>query len=181
MSDRQIIKACEAEFRKAKAMADRSIAQVSDADLHARINPQQNGIAAIVQHLAGNMQSRWTDFLTSDGEKPGRDRESEFADRNLSRAELLDRWERGWACAFDAMAGLTDANLTRTITIRNEPHTVHQAILRQMTHATWHVSQIALIAKHFVGEQWQYLTIPPGGSAEFNRARGVPDVRNTRG
>jgi hypothetical protein len=174
MCDRRTIEACEAEFQKAKALADRSIAQVSDADLHARINPLQNSVAAIVQHLAGNMRSRWTDFLTSDGEKPGRDRESEFADRNLARAELLDLWERGWACAFDAMAKLTDGDLARVITIRNEPHTVLQAILRQMTHATWHVSQIALIAKHVVGDGWQYLTIPPGGSAEFNRARGVP-------
>lgn len=181
MADRQIIAAFEAEFRKAKAMADRSIAQVSDdADLHARINPQQNGIAAIVQHLAGNMRSRWTDFLTSDGEKPGRDRESEFVDRSLSRVALLDLWERGWACAFDTMAGLTDADLARTVTIRNEPHTVLQAILRQVTHATWHVSQIALIAKELVGERWQYLTIPPGGTAAFNRARGVPGPGGSR-
>ena len=174
MAHHDVIRAMADEFRKLKSTADRALAQVADADLHARLVPRQNSIAVTVQHLAGNMRSRWTDFLTTDGEKPDRDREREFADRRLSRAELTDLWERGWASALDAMAALTDADLSRTVTIRREPLTVLQAVLRQLTHAAWHVSQIALLAKCSAGDRWQYLTIPPGGSAAYNADRGVP-------
>ena len=174
MANRNVIRALEAEFRTAKATAERAMAQVGDADLHAQFDPRQNGIAITVQHLAGNMRSRWTDFLTTDGEKPSRDREGEFAERNLSRAELAELWEKGWACALDGMAALTDGDLSRVVTIRGEPHTVLRAVLRQLTHATWHVSQIALLAKHFAGDRWQYLTKPPGGSTAHDADRGVP-------
>ena len=174
MADRHVIRGLEAEFRTAKATAERAMAQVGDADLHAQIDPRQNGIAVTVQHLAGNMRSRWTDFLTTDGEKPDRNREGEFAERNLSRTQLAELWERDWACALDGMAALTDGDLSRTVTIRDEPLTVLQAVLRQLTHATWHVSQIALLAKHFAGDRWQYLTKPPGGSVAYNADRGVP-------
>jgi len=163
----------EGQFQKTKSACERAIAQVSDAQLHRQINPQQNSIAAIVQHLAGNMESRWTDFLTTDGEKPGRDRESEFTDHQLSRAELTALWERGWQCVFNALVNLTDADLDRTVTIRNQPHTVLQAIVRQVDHCGWHAGQIALIGKHLVGGRWSYLTIPPGGSAAFNKKMGV--------
>jgi hypothetical protein len=149
------------------------MAQLSDAQLHQQINPLQNSIAAIVQHLAGNMESRWTDFLAADGEKPGRDREAEFVDRQLSRAELTDLWERGWRCVFDALAELSDADLSRIVTIRNEPHTVFQAIVRQVEHYGWHAGQIALIGKHLLGDRWNYLTIPPGGTAAFNKKLGI--------
>ena len=173
MSDRPLLQAFESEFRKTKRQAEAAIAQVDDAGLHARLNARQNSIAVIVQHIAGNMLSRFTDFLTTDGEKPDRDRESEFVDRNLPRSELMDLWERGWACLFGAIAPLTDADLERTVTIRREPHTVFLALVRQTAHYAWHAGQIVLIAKHLKAEGWQYLTIPPGGSAEFNRKMGV--------
>lgn len=173
MNDRTMLNALETEFRKTKRQAEAAVAQVDDAGLHARLNAQQNSIAVIVQHVAGNLVSRFTDFLTTDGEKPGRDREGEFVDRQLSREQLMELWERGWGCLFDAIGGLTDADLARTVMIRNEPHTVGLALVRQTAHYAWHAGQIALLAKHFKGDGWQYLTIPPGGSAEFNRKMGV--------
>jgi hypothetical protein len=163
----------EEQFQKTKSACERAMAQVSDAQLHEQINPRQNSIATIVQHLAGNMESRWTDFLTTDGEKPGRDRESEFADRQLPCAELTALWERGWRCVFDALVDLCDADLGRTVIIRNHPHTVLQAIVRQIDHYGWHAGQIALIGKHLAGDRWNYLTIPPGDTAAFNRKMGI--------
>jgi hypothetical protein len=154
-------------------LADRAIAQLDDASLHIQINPLQNTVAVIMQHMAGNALSRWADFLTTDGEKPDRDRDSEFIDRQLPRPELLALWERGWKCLFDALAPLTDEDLSRTVTIRREPHTVFKAIVRQIAHYSWHTGQIALIAKHIKQEPWQYLTLPPGGTQEFNRKMGM--------
>lgn len=168
-----ILATCIEEFRKTKQMAEKCFAQLADADFHVRINPHQNSIAVIIQHLAGNMHSRWTDFLTSDGEKPGRDRESEFEERKLPRAQLMERWERGWAVLFDALQDLPDADLQRVVYIRNEPHTVFCAINRQTAHYNLHIGQIQLIAKHIRGAGWQYLSIPPGGSKEFNARMGV--------
>ena len=173
MEGRLFLTAFEQEFARTKSMSEASIAQVSDQELHRRINPQQNSIAVVMQHVAGNLLSRFTDFLTTDGEKPDRDRESEFADRQLSRAQILEFWERGWTCLFDALAPLNDADLAKTIFIRNEPHTILKALVRSSAHCAWHASQIALIAKHFKGSGWQYLTIPPGGSDAFNQARGI--------
>jgi hypothetical protein len=173
MTQRTVITAFEEEFRKTKSMADRAIAQVDDAGLHVRINPLQNSIAAIVQHIAGNAISRFTDFLTTDGEKPTRNRDSEFVDHNLSRADLLESWDRGWQCLFDALSPLTDADLQRIVTIRREPHTVCKAIVRQIAHYGWHAAQIALIAKHVKGDSWQYLTIPPGQTVAYNQKMGM--------
>ena len=147
--------------------------QVSDEQLHIAINPQQNSIAVIMQHMAGNMLSRFTDFITSDGEKPTRDRDGEFVERNLGRGELMAMWARGWGCIFGAIAPLNDEDLSRIVMIRGEPHTVSAALARQVAHYAWHAGQIALIAKHLKGEGWRYLTIPPRGSAEFNRRMGV--------
>lgn len=172
MAERSLLEPLEAEFHKTKNTCERTFVQLDDAALHAQINPLQNSIAVIIQHLAGNMESRWADFLTSDGEKPSRNREGEFAERNLGRAELMAVWERGWKCLFDSVGGLTDDDLSRVVTIRNEPHTVLQAIARQMTHHSWHAGQVALIAKHLLGGRWKYLTIPPGGSAAFNKKMG---------
>ncbi len=168
-----ILAACIDEFRKTKLTAERCFAQLADEELHVRINPHQNSIAVIIQHMAGNMLSRWTDFLTSDGEKPGRDRESEFVEGRLPRVELMQRWERGWAALFAALEPLADADLARIVHIRNEPHTVFQAINRQTAHYNLHLGQIQLIAKHLRGEAWQYLSIPPGGSKEYNARMGV--------
>jgi hypothetical protein len=173
MPQRDYLSAFEEEFQKTKSLADRSIAQLDDAALHLQINPRQNSIAAIVQHMAGNALSRWTDFMTTDGEKPDRNRESEFVDRQLSRGDLLALWERGWKCLFDALAPLTDADLLRTITIRREPHTVCKAIVRQIAHYGWHTGQIALIAKHIKRGSWEYMTIPPGQTPQFNRNMGM--------
>lgn len=164
-----IIQTCRAEFRKTRATAERALAQLSDDQLHIRINPHQNSVAVIVQHLAGNMLSRWTDFPQSDGEKPQRDREGEFVERGLPRAELMALWNRGWAALFAALEPLRDEVLETTVTIRGEPHTVFHAINRQTAHYNLHLGQILLIGKHLQGETWKYLSIPPGGSAEFNR------------
>ncbi|MGH7176399.1 MAG: DUF1572 family protein [Tepidisphaeraceae bacterium] len=171
--NRTTIEAFESEFDRSKRYAESTMSQLTDADLHAQLNPRQNSVAVIIQHLHGNMLSRFTDFLTSDGEKPTRDRDREFVDRNLSRAQLMALWDQGWECVFDAMANLTDADLPRTVTIRAEPHTVALAITRQVAHYAWHAAQIALIGKHLVGERWKYLTIPPGGSSEFNKHKGL--------
>jgi hypothetical protein len=173
MSSRAFLQTFEGEFQKTKSMADRCIAQLSDDELHFQLNPLQNSVAAILQHMAGNMRSRFTDFLTTDGEKTTRDRESEFADQHLPRQQLLDLWTTGWNTLFAALAPLTDADLTRIVTIRNEPHTVLKAINRQTAHYAWHAAQIALIAKHLRQHAWQYLTIPPGGSDTFNQKMGI--------
>jgi hypothetical protein len=169
-----IVESCAHEFEAMKRIAERAIAQLDDAQLRVRINPRQNSIALIIQHMAGNMRSRWTDWLTTDGEKPDRNRESEFVDRNLARAQLMAEWEQGWKILFTALSQITDADLGRIVVrIRNEPHTAFAAINRQTAHYALHVGHILLIAKHLLGEKWQYLTIPPGGSAAFNAGKGV--------
>lgn len=168
-----IIATCTAEFCKTKLTAEQVFAQLADEQFHIRINAQQNSIAVIIQHLAGNMLSRWTNFLTTDGEKPGRDRDDEFVEHRYSRAKLMDLWNSGWAALFSALESLTDADLQRGVTIRNEPHTVFHAINRQTAHYNLHLGQILLIGKHLCGECWNYLSIPPGGSAAFNRQKGM--------
>ena len=145
------------------------MAQCPDETLFTILDAQSNSIAIIVKHIHGNMRSRWTDFLTSDGEKPDRNRDTEFEEPPKTRAELMDMWERGWRFLFDALESLSDADLTRTITIRTEPHSVMQAINRQVAHYSYHVGQIAYLARHFAGDKWQSLTIPKRKSAEFNR------------
>ena len=155
-------------FRYYKQLADRALEQASDDALFATLDTESNSIAVIVKHLAGNMRSRWTDFLTSDGEKPGRDRDSEFEAPPATRAELLALWEPGWKLVFDALATLTDADLTRTIHIRGEAHSIMQAIHRNVTHTVYHVGQIVYLAKHFTGSKWNSLTVPRGKSSEFN-------------
>jgi len=152
-----------------KATAERAMAQIADEHLFATLDPESNSIAVIVKHMSGNMRSRWTDFLTSDGEKPNRDRDSEFEDPPATRAAVLDSWEAGWACVFSALHALTDDDLTRTVIIRGEPHSVMQAINRQLAHYSLHIGQIILLAKHFAGEKWQSLTIPRRASGDFNQ------------
>jgi hypothetical protein len=173
MSTRTTIAAFEREFYRTKHYGETAIAQVNDLDLHEQINPLQNSIAVIVQHLHGNMMSRFADFLETDGEKPTRDRDGEFVDRGLARDQLTQLWNQGWGHVFDALAPLTDDDLWRIVTIRTEPHTVAMAMARQLAHYSWHVGQIALIGKHLVADRWKYLTIPPGGSAAFNARMGV--------
>ena len=156
-------------FRYYKKLADRAMAQVSDEHLFAELDPESNSIAIVVKHMAGNMRSRWTDFLTSDGEKADRNRDSEFEEPASTRDELLQQWENGWACVFGALEPLTDDDLDGTVQIRGEAHSVMQAINRQVAHYAHHIGQIVLLAKHFAGPDWQSLTIPRRHSSEFNR------------
>lgn len=173
MAGRPVLEGFEVEFVRSRRYVESAVEQISDDQLHVAINPKQNSIAVIMQHMAGNMLSRFTDFLTSDGEKSSRDRDGEFIDQKLGRAELLSLWKKGWECALGAIAPLNDEDLSRVVMIRGELHSVAGALARQVAHYAWHAGQIALIAKHLKGEEWRYLTIPPGGSAEFNRRMGV--------
>lgn len=156
-------------FHYYKKLGERAMAQCPDDGLFTTLDAESNSIAIVVKHLAGNMRSRWTDFLTTDGEKPDRHRDTEFEEPPKTRAELMELWERGWRYVFDALQPLTDADLTRTITIRTEPHSVTQAINRQVAHYSYHVGQIVYLARHAAGDKWQTLTVPKKKSAEFNR------------
>jgi len=157
-----------AVFRQYKRLAEGAIAQVTDDQLTATLDGEMNSIATIVKHMAGNMRSRWTDFLNTDGEKPDRQRDSEFEAPPASREALMQLWEQGWALVFQAIEPLSDSDLGRTVTIRGEAHSVMQAINRQIAHYASHTGQIILLAKHFRGDQWQSLSIPRNRSAEFN-------------
>jgi len=160
-----------AVFRKYKKLAEDTMAQLDDAEFFAQIDAEANSVAVIVKHLVGNMRSRWTDFLTTDGEKPDRERDAEFEiEAGATRAEVSEWWEAGWRCVFEAVEPLNSSDLARTVFIRGEPHTVVKAINRQLTHYAYHVGQIVLLAKHFKSEQWQSLSIPRGRSEVFNQA-----------
>src|SRR3954451_12370147 len=156
-------------FHYYKKLAERAMDQVTDDQLFALLDDESNSIAVIVKHMAGNMRSRWTDFLTSDGEKPDRDRDSEFTDPPDTREALLAAWEQGWSLVFQALEPLSDDDLGRTVTIRGEAHSVMQAVNRQVAHYANHVGQIVLLAKHFAGANWHSLTIPKNRSGEFNQ------------
>jgi uncharacterized damage-inducible protein DinB len=158
-----------AVFRYYKNLAERAMAQVTQEQLLEVLDGEMNSIAVTVKHMAGNMRSRWTDFLTSDGEKPDRNRDSEFEEPPATREALLALWEQGWQCLFRALEPLSDADLSRTITIRGEAHSVMQAVNRQVAHYSYHCGQIVLLAKHFKQHEWQSLSVPRRQSAEFNR------------
>ncbi len=153
-----------------KRLADRAIAQVSDEKLHMALDEHTNSIAVIMKHVAGNLTSRWTDFLTTDGEKSWRNRDDEFVDSFHSRAGILECWERGWAALFTTLKNLTPEDLAKTVTIRGEPHTVPLALARSLGHTCYHIGQIVQLARHHAGENWTTLTIPKGGSEQFNKA-----------
>ncbi|HEY3492626.1 MAG TPA: DUF1572 family protein [Solirubrobacterales bacterium] len=157
------------QARGLKGLADKALAQVKDEDFAVTLDPESNSLAMIIQHMAGNLRSRWTDFLTSDGEKPDRNRDAEFEPHETSRADLLASWDEGWTRLFEALDGLTAEDLGKTVTIRSEPHTVVQAINRGIAHAAYHVGQITFLAKHFVSENWKTLSIPRGKSREFTQ------------
>ncbi len=156
-------------LRYYKKLGERAMAQVRDEHLFATLDDESNSIAIIVKHMAGNMRSRWTDFLTTDGEKPNRNRDSEFEEPPSTREALLKMWEEGWATVFSALEPLTDDDLERSVTIRGEAHSVMQAINRQVAHYPHHVGQIVLLAKHFACDRWESLSVPRNRSAEFNR------------
>jgi hypothetical protein len=155
-------------LRYYKMLGEKAMAQVSDSNLLTTLDAESNSIAIIVKHLAGNMVSRWTDFLTTDGEKPGRDRDAEFIDPPPTRAELLAMWDAAWKVVFDSIAPLTDEDLSRTIRIRGEAHSVMQAINRQVAHYAYHIGQIVFLAKFLASGGWTSLSVPRGESAEFN-------------
>ncbi len=156
-------------FRYYKKLADAAIAQVTDEQLFAVLDPEMNSIALIVKHLSGNMRSRWPDFLTSDGEKPSRDRDAEFVEPPSGREEMMRMWESGWSCVFSALEPLSSEDMTRTVFMRGEAHSVMQAINRQITHYAYHIGQIVFLAKHFQHAQWKSPTIPRGQSGKFNQ------------
>jgi hypothetical protein len=170
MTKENYVQLAAREFKRLKSLGDGAISQVSSEHFFAVPAPGDNSIAVIVKHVGGNLISRWTGFMTSDGEKPGRDRDTEFqilaAD---TREHLLDVWEKGWGTLFSTLESLSDADLERTITIRGEPLTVLQAINRQLTHYAYHVGQIVYVAKHHAGKSWRSLSVPLGASAQFNR------------
>ena len=156
-------------FRQYKKLAEAALAQVSDEQLQTTLDPESNSLAIIVKHMAGNMRSRWTDFLTTDGEKPDRNRDSEFEQPPVNRAELMRIWEDGWSRLFAAIEPLADADLGRTVTIRGEAHYVMQAIHRQVAHYAYHCGQIVFLAKHLQSENWKCLSVPRKKSGEFNQ------------
>jgi len=147
-------------FRQYKKLGEGAIAQVSDEELNTVLDSEMNSIALIVKHMAGNMRSRWTDFLTTDGEKPDRNRDSEFVEPVPTREALMASWEAGWDCVWQALGPLSEADLTRTVTIRGEAHSVMQAINRQVGHYAYHVGQIVMLAKHFRCDAWRTLSLP---------------------
>jgi hypothetical protein len=166
------------QFRKYKKLAEGALAQVADADFLRTLDPEENSVALVVKHLAGNMRSRWTDFLTSDGEKPDRNRDEEFEPRKTdTRESLMAAWEAGWASLFGALAGLRADDVLREIPIRGEAHTVMQAVHRQLTHYAYHVGQIVFLARHFAGPRWKSLSIPKGKSKEFEVSRSGEPYR----
>ncbi len=166
-----------AEFRSAtinafegnKRLADRAVAQLPDDKLHLSLDENTNSIAVIMKHVAGNLISRWTDFLSSDGEKPWRNRDDEFVDAFADRAQLLQYWDQGWACLLESIAGLNDDDYEKTVSIRGEPHSVPLALERSLGHTCYHVGQIVMLARIHAGENWITLTIPKGGSEQYNK------------
>jgi len=168
MAAREFLEDAIRQFHGQKKLIERAIAQIPDAALWTRIDPESNSIAIVMKHIAGNQRSRWTDFLTSDGEKPDRHRDSEFEmEEEMSRETLLAVWEDGWRRVFTAVEPLTAEDLDRTVAIRGEPHTVIRAINRQLTHYAYHAGQIVFLAKHFAGPAWKSLSIPKGQSEQY--------------
>lgn len=156
-------------FRYYKHLGDQTLARLDDDELHRCPDKDSNSAAIIVKHLWGNMRSRWTDFLDSDGEKPWRDREAEFEDDIADKDHLMHLWEEGWQCLFDALLPLQPEDLARIVHIRNQGHTVLEAIQRQLAHYAYHVGQLVYLGKQLKGREWESLSIPKGGSAAYNR------------
>jgi hypothetical protein len=163
-----IVASLQAEYLRYKALAEAALGQLTEAELVASGPGGGNSIAVICWHLAGNLRSRFTDFLTTDGEKPWRRREEEFQPRTATHAELLAHWELGWEALLNTLSGLTDADLGRTVTIRGQPLQVIEALHRSLAHASYHVGQVVYAARGLRGETWRFLSIPPGQSEQYN-------------
>lgn len=168
MAAQEFLQDAVRQFHGQKKLVERSIAQIPEDALFRKIDPESNSIAIVMKHMSGNQRSRWTDFLTSDGEKPDRHRDLEFEiETGETRQRLLELWEDGWRRVFAAVEPLTAEDLDRTVTIRGEPHTVLRAISRQLTHYAYHAGQIVFLAKHFAGPAWKSLSIPKGQSESY--------------
>jgi hypothetical protein len=165
---RDVIEAIEGEYRRYRSLGERTMDQLNGGELSTRPSEESLSIATIAWHVSGNLESRFTDFLTSDGEKPWRQRDDEFAVRTVSKEELLEKWARGWEVVEGTLAGLDDDDLARTITIRGVEHTVVEALERSLAHTAYHVGQITFLGKMLAGDGWTYLSIPPGGTAAYN-------------
>jgi uncharacterized damage-inducible protein DinB len=168
------VEAIADEFTRYKALGEAAIAQLNDDELAAPASEGGNSIATIVWHLAGNLESRFTDFRTSDGEKPWRDRDDEFALRRVTKSALLEKWERGWRALMAAVGEVSDADLLQTVTIRRQQLRIDQALQRSLAHTAYHVGQIVFLAKQIRSGAWRCLSIPLGGSAAHN-ARGADE------
>jgi hypothetical protein len=178
---RQVVASIEGEYRRYKALGERALGQLSESELTQAAPGEGNSVTTLVWHISGNLASRFSDFLASDGEKPWRDRESEFLLREVTRAELVRKWEAGWQVLSDTLQALHDEDLGRTVTIRGQPLSVCEALHRSLSHASYHVGQIVFLAKSIRGARWEYLSIPPGQSREYNRdpAREKPPTSFT--
>lgn len=172
MIEQDYLDDCLLQLRKLKELADKAVRQIEHEQLFTVLDPEANSIALLMKHMAGNMRSRWTAFLTTDGEKPDRDRDQEFiVDADDTHAKILATWEEGWGRLFEAVSSLVPQDLAKTVRVRGELHTVVGAINRQMTHYAAHVGQIVLLAKHYAGSNWQSLSIPRGKSKDFDVSR----------
>ena len=163
-----VVASIQAEYLRYKALAEGAVSQLTESDLVASSPGGGNSIATICWHVAGNLRSRFTDFLMTDGEKPWRKREEEFQPRAITRAELLAQWERGWGALLETLSGLTDDDLARTVTIRGQALGVHEALHRSLAHASYHVGQVVYAARALRGDAWGFLSIPPGQSEQYN-------------
>lgn len=157
------------EFRMYKGLGDKAIERLNEEDLHWQPSPESNSMAILIRHMAGNMRSRWTDFLTSDGEKPDRNRDTEFEDTGSSKAELIQLWESGWEILFSALEPVTAGMVMHKVSIRQQPLTITEAICRQLSHYSYHVGQMVYLAKQIKDSEFESLSIPKGKSAEFNQ------------
>jgi len=167
---RRMISWIEGEFRRYKQLGEGVVGQLGPDQLAARASPESLSIATVVWHVSGNLTSRFTDFLTTDGEKPWRNREGEFEERSVGRKELLEKWEGGWRVLLDALEPLSDDDLDRTVSVRGVALTVGEALLRSLAHVSYHVGQMTFMGKLLRGAEWHYLSIPPGGTAAYNQS-----------
>lgn len=169
--DTNYIESIQKQFRYYKSLGDKTFGQLSEKQCHWQYNEDSNSIALIVKHLVGNMLSRWTNFLTEDGEKEWRHRDTEFEDTYTSKSEIIEAWEKGWSCLFDAIEPLTDGDLNRIVYIRNQGHTVVEAINRQLAHYAYHIGQLVYVAKLMKSHEWKSLSIPRNQSAAYNKEK----------
>ncbi len=166
---RSVLSSIEAEYRRYKTVAESAMLQLSDAEVGAAGPSDANSVAIIAWHIGGNLSSRFTEFLATDGEKPWRMREEEFTSRTVTRKELADHWEKGWKALFNTLSSLTDERLDGVVTIRHVELSVAEALHRSLAHVSYHVGQIVFLARALRGREWQYLSIPPGGSEAYNQ------------